>query len=580
MKRYIVLLLNGPKAGRLLLGLLLFPAGLACQTVNQTPLPERTVVVENEYNPDITDAAKVNVLPPVEEPAVTTGKIEYATQESPVLDWGTYRPMQSFGENPRQASAKKGYARLGYGNYGNVDVKLDYLFRISEKDRLWAAFSLDGMNGKLKLPPAFGIPAENADWKSRFYSSALNVGYEHLFGTYKLSLAGDLGTDHFNYRPLPATNGPGMGEGPTEYKDSQHQTKGQFRALLTSSDETLPVQFSLEAGYAYFGREYTRGVKATDREQIATLKADAWGRIDERQKIGLKLDLNGLFYSDEAYNNYGSLEANPYYLLENDAWKLRLGAHVDFSFGKGNVLEVAPDIDLNYVFSGHYVLYLKAEGGRILNDYRRMSGENPYWSVYLPGWWENTYIPLDATLGIKASPVAGFRFNLFAGYRIANHDLCFGDFLPEDHPGYVYSYVQTANLQAIRAGLELSYTYKDFAGLSALVSYQRWNDREDALLLMKPELELKFNAGIKLLSSLNIDLGYEYVSRPRVRLQSQADALRMNPVNNLSLGATYRFWKEFSAYVKINNLLNREYQYAYSYPSEKLNFLAGLTFRF
>ena len=30
----------------------------------------RTVVVENEYNPTVMDASKINVLPKVEEPAV------------------------------------------------------------------------------------------------------------------------------------------------------------------------------------------------------------------------------------------------------------------------------------------------------------------------------------------------------------------------------------------------------------------------------------------------------------------------------------------------------------------------------
>lgn len=34
----------------------------------------RTVVVEQEYNPDILDASKVNVLPKVEEPTVSKKK--------------------------------------------------------------------------------------------------------------------------------------------------------------------------------------------------------------------------------------------------------------------------------------------------------------------------------------------------------------------------------------------------------------------------------------------------------------------------------------------------------------------------
>ena len=40
----------------------------------------RTVVVENEYNPNIMDASKINVLPRVEEPAVMKKGIEYATR--------------------------------------------------------------------------------------------------------------------------------------------------------------------------------------------------------------------------------------------------------------------------------------------------------------------------------------------------------------------------------------------------------------------------------------------------------------------------------------------------------------------
>ena len=43
----------------------------------------RTVVVENEYNPNIMDASKINVLPRVEEPAVMKKGIEYATALRP-----------------------------------------------------------------------------------------------------------------------------------------------------------------------------------------------------------------------------------------------------------------------------------------------------------------------------------------------------------------------------------------------------------------------------------------------------------------------------------------------------------------
>ena len=47
----------------------------------------RTVVVENEYNPTVMDASKINVLPKVEEPTVPKTHIDYSTSIRPVASW-------------------------------------------------------------------------------------------------------------------------------------------------------------------------------------------------------------------------------------------------------------------------------------------------------------------------------------------------------------------------------------------------------------------------------------------------------------------------------------------------------------
>ena len=87
----------------------------------------RTVVVENEYNPNIMDASKINVLPKVEEPAVMKKGIEYATALRPVLAW-TYESMSPITREWAMNRAKRGYVRAGYGNYGNVDFKAGYQY--------------------------------------------------------------------------------------------------------------------------------------------------------------------------------------------------------------------------------------------------------------------------------------------------------------------------------------------------------------------------------------------------------------------------------------------------------------------
>ncbi len=107
----------------------------------------RTVVVEQEYNPDIMDASKVNVLPKVEEPTVSKKEVEYATTFFPAtsVPAGLMRPYTG---KETQPGSTPGYVRAGYGNYGNLDILANYLFRLSEKDKLNVRFQMDGMDGR------------------------------------------------------------------------------------------------------------------------------------------------------------------------------------------------------------------------------------------------------------------------------------------------------------------------------------------------------------------------------------------------------------------------------------------------
>lgn len=570
--------------------MLLFCTSLFARKVEKDTVLNRTVIVENEYNPEIMDASKINILPPAEEPVATKKDIEYSVREIPASSFGTYQTMPSLTEKPLQENVKRGYARLGYGNYGNVDGRLSYLFDLSKKDRLALSAGLDGMNGSLKLNPPYGVDIEPVDWKSRYYSTRFGIDYTHLFNKISLNLTGKLGSDNFNYHQVPVLSQEGTWKYMQDFQDKQHQMKGQFRVSLASSDETLPLQFTAEAGYLYFSKKYNFGVEASDKEQIMLLKANVWGRITDEQKVGIKLDMDNLFYTSPGLDNYTSLQLNPYYALENDSWRLKLGVHADLAFGKGKIIEVAPDVNIQYIFADSYVLYLNASGGRILNDYRRLEAGSPYWAIMSANRWKNTYVPLDMSLGLKASPFEGFRFDLSGGYQIRNNDLCLtGDLL--DHSQYAYSNFMSANTKALYAGLQLTYHYKDKINLSGKGTYYHWDAKESQVLLMKPELEINLQATIKAMTDLYVNLGYEYTARSEV-LSNRINNLpagfndmlpyryKMNAINNLSLGVTYNVWKDLSVYAKLNNILNREYQYYYSYPVERINFLAGFSFKF
>lgn len=105
--------------------------GAQAQTQPQDTTMNRTVVVEQEYNPDIMDASKVNVLP-----RATSYRQQKAVEYDATLMPATHIPagiMQAYTGKETQAKALPGYVRLGYGNYGNLDVRANYLFSLSPK---------------------------------------------------------------------------------------------------------------------------------------------------------------------------------------------------------------------------------------------------------------------------------------------------------------------------------------------------------------------------------------------------------------------------------------------------------------
>jgi len=539
----------------------------------------RTVVVENEYNPNIMDASKINVLPKVEEPAVVKKGIEYATALRPVSAWN-YESMSPITREWAMNKAKRGYLRAGYGNYGNVDLKAGYLWDITKNDRLQVGLSLDGMNGTLK-------DWQDENWKSRFYSTELRLGYSHDFSKVTLDLGGGFGSQVFNYMPVPDGSDLLTSSGGTASMgtDKQHHTLGDFHIGLSSRDESLPLQFKVQTGLQYFGIKYPLNYSTdadTGKEKIVHTVGDVWGKLNGEQRVDIRFQMDNLFYSsDSLMNNYTSLCLNPYYALEDDDWRLHIGAHVDWQSGEDSGIDVAPDVKAEYLFSDSYVLYLHALGGRELNDYRHLNAFSPYWS--LDGKVASTYVPLNATLGLKASPVNGLWLNVFGGYRISKDELSCSLYANEglSYTGFLQEKAKTAY-----GGAELKYGYKDMFDASLKGTFYSWktDDGDDNLYLAtKPKLELSFFAEAKIFEGLKINAGYDYVQRKEYTVRAGSDVLYnagLGNISNLSVGARYTFLKDLSVFGRVNNLLNKKYYYESGYPAEKLNVLAGLSLDF
>lgn len=541
--------------------------GLCMHAYAQEQTPDttlnRTVVVENQYNPEVMDAFKINVLPEVEEPAVSKQHIDYATSLRPFSVW-EFTPLQAMTGDEIQRKTPRGYARAAYGTHNNVDARLSYLWDISRRDCLNVYASLYGMNGD--VPSVF---SGADDWKSRFYRTDISLDYRHVFRKVSLGVGGAFASQVFNYMPAE-----GLMRDDSSGSGHQRYTLGEGYLRLSSVEGTLPIDFSFQTGLRTFDRAHDIFSMWQGSESIVHTLGFVSGVVNETQRVGIGFAMDNLIH-DVDQSDYTLLRLNPHYTFESGCIRLRAGMHVDAQFGYDGRLMVSPDVKLDFLFADTYRVYVHATGGTRLNDFRQLNALSPYWTQLTQ--MQTSYTPVDVQVGVKGTPLPGLGFGLYGGYRVVKDEIFHLPYILEDY--YPYAYVGLAQDKAKvgYGGVKLAYQYKDRIDVSLGGVYSHWDVKEgmNQLLYLKPQFVWDASVRAKIYNDLWIKAQYRF--EKRVKMEGLEDA---KSVNDFSLSAGYEFFNRFNVFVGVNNLLNRTYLTETGYPVQGFHVMAGVSVRF
>lgn len=554
----------------LLAALTFSAAGASAQTQPQDTTLNRTVVVEQEYAPDITDASKINVLPQVEQPAPTRKAVKYDFALAPASRVPT-PVMPVYAGRETQPSIFPGYVRAGYGNRGNLDVRAAYRFDLGQRDKLGVSFDMEGMNGSLDLGAA--------DWDAHYYRTRANVDYRHLFDKVSLGVAGNFGLNNFNLLP-----GASVGK--------QKLTSGDVHLGVASRDKDLPLQFDVETNLMFYGRQRNvafDGVYPDVRETMLRTKGEVSGMLTDRRSIGLKFYMDNAFYNSSRTDDYTLIKLTPYYRYHNTRWNVQVGIPVgiltkeykederetenDAWLNFASTWWVGIDAQAQFKFSDSYLVYVGASSGNMqMNDFRQLEEVNPYANMYY-GDFTHTYEVIHGRAGVKGSPVNNLWFNVFAGYQALDDDIYVNADLGKSSDLF-FNYHDSENAYV---GAELTYSYRDTYNFSASGMWHSWTSDSygDELLYLKPSVELHLQADVRPVKALSVNAGYHFISREKAGILPKAAS-----VSNLYIGGSYEPFEHLDIYVRLDNLLNRHYQYYFGIPAQGFHFVGGVAFRF
>ena len=567
---------------------LLFVGTAMAQVQQKDSTLNRTVVVENQYNPEVMDAFKVNVLPKVEEPAVAKKHIDYATSLSPLTSYG-FEPMGVITRDVQLKGARRGYLRGAYGSSNHTDVKAAYLWDMSKRDRLDVMGSFYGYSGDADYPSVV-----TEDQTQRFFRGDVGLDYTHTFNNVKFNLGGSFANQVFCYYPLIDDPNIPDGSDMEVVSNNQHFMMGNGYLGLSSIKGQTPLDFAVTVGFDGFKRKRSSyGVSGyhkmipTYLQKMIFAKGMVSGALQEDQRVGVDFGVSHVMYDADdikfpvddtkgvsRFNDQTLIQLNPYYAIQTENLKVRLGAHVDIQTKVGSGLKVAPDVKLDYTFCDSYVLYAQALGGTQLNDFNRLNEVSPYWNSQ--SQIKTTYTVFDAQAGLKASPVNGLGFKLYGGYRLTKDDLFV---LPDVFQEIL---VKVADLQQDKskvfyAGAGIDYDFRDVFSFGVKGQYNNWklgNEENIYFLALKPEFSIGANARAKVYRGLHALADFRYEKRKKVAGKS------LDAVNSLKLGAEYNYTDRLSVFAHVNNVLNQEYLTETGYPEMSINVMGGVSFTF
>lgn len=559
---------------------------------------DREMTLEREYAPTVQDANKVNTLPEIKEPTVTKRAIDYSsfTQSTDPEKQITILPSGNI-MTDMAYNKRRGYLNLGAGMRMNFSGDFGYHILSTETDQLNFFLSHRSMNGNVNY-----IQVDDKV-KAKLNDNLGGLKFRHAFDRADLNMGVQYNYTGYNYYGLP------MGSFKSEFYQQfaqkadreTNQVDQTIKANIgVEAKEDAPLFYLIDVDYTNFSHKYGVTPQLDGiTEHTLGAKFDFSAGFNGNQRVGVGGEVEYLAYSLPIYPqgmeqcefaNHAEVVLTPYYKVEGDNWKVKLGANVMLETGEESTFNVSPNVAADVEVADKTVLYLKADGHLYSYSAYEMSRicryVNPIEELAPTRNW------LDGQIGLKSGVAPGFWFDVFAGYKINDADLILvpSRSFEENGFGNFVESMRDINTTCFFAGANLKYSYAGFLDVSLKGIYNSWkgkygdswvgNTSEDlSYVYGKPKMELTAGVTVKPIHNLAIDVNY-YLGTDRYTCLLGSQDVKLNNINELNLQIGYTFNDTFSVYVKGLNLLNQKYDLYYGYPSQGITAMGGININF
>lgn len=538
------------------------------------------VNVVKPYTPKISDAFKVKAIPTTDDAATTAKKeIRYNIFSIPVAS--TFTPAKGKAADVEKAKKERlfaNYASLGVGTYTSLlgEVYLNHAISRSESVGGYISHhsSQGGIDG-VKLDDDFMDTRVNINYakQMRDYSWNVDAGYRfQSYNWYGIPNAGNLLTD-----ALIGTISP-------QHKYHTFEFSGEIefedRMLNNGSVRFRRFADDLDSGENRFVAKTNFDVAIRDEVINTTVKIDYLGGSFDQSYLG----------SDEVkYGNFQIGISPTYPIVRDEDLTVDVGVSTyymnDTEAGK-NKFYIYPKVTASYRLVNEILIsYGGIEGDLKQNSYHGFASENPFVSPTL--MIQPTSQQYNAYVGLKGKLSNNMSYNIRGSYYASNDQALFksNEFAPQNGKNYVYNNsfgVVYDDVKTFKVFGELNVDINRNFNLGLKAAYFNYSTDDEAEAWNLPDFEASLFMDYQITEKWFAGANLFYVGE-RVDQQvigSISNVISLDSYFDANAHVGYRINERWSAYVKVNNIANQDYNRWLNYPVQGIQFLAGTTYKF
>ena len=529
----------------------------------QTPI-NKAVEVVKPYEPVVSDAHKINVLPKIADSVIIKPSFQYNIM--PVMINTEYQvsainaaKMISMPIN----KLYKNYIKLGFGNYTTPLAELYINSSRSKKHTAGVYFKHQSSNGQLPLENGRKVFAGYSETTGELF------GKKFFKNAYLYGNGGVSSNTVFDYGYSPDLDTT-LDKGNIRQNYFLASASMGLRSLRLDSTK---LSYDADINYNYFQDRFKNG------ENHINVNLQFRQLFLKDKLFGLNVNYNLLNHNarldSSGYVN-SLLVLDPWVGMSSPEYHIKGGLKLCFQT-QSNTFKITflPYAEFQFMAVKDVLIpYVGLNGNVNVHSYQDIAFENPFIN---PGLLVKNSVNRDIYGGFKGSLGAKASYILKVDFtKLKDQYFFVNDSLTKLRNTFTVVY---DNGDMFNGYAEVNYNYSESLSFVAKANYYKYTLDHQTYPWHKPKFDVTFstlyNMRNKILVNFDIlGLGKRYAKdyNPLQRNKSIAGVVDFN------LGLEYRYTKILSAWIHFNNFTAAKNYDWNQYPSQRFNVMVGFTY--